>query len=637
LRLTGGAVLRTNETTQRVTTLDGTAGTQVEIAAGGAFTAENGTFAGTISGAGRFTKESEGTLTLTDAAASHTTGDFVNNAGTTRFAGALSATGIVNTAVFEAAEVEITAGGEVENSGALIVGELIGNLENSGNAQLESLITSSGGSVANTGNLAATMIAGKVENRGMLATDFVSGDVSNYASGQITPRTTAELTIDGDLKNDGTIWFDNESQRLRVKNISNATAGGVGRYSLTLDFNNPANARIELAADGSLSGKHEFVFRDVANSAAATRATRIELVSGGSIASGAQISVASASGKGVDGGAWNFAPETPESTTLVAVGYSALSQAAVSTAAMLAPAWFAQVDSLAKRLGELRISGNSSKLPQPSQGGAWVRTNAQQVNADLGIDDMPAFRAHQYGADVGGDLVLSGGIDRVLIAGVFAGYQSNRLQFRGANVARGETDTLAFGAYTTWINTSGWHIDALAKGQLYESEYRGAHNTRGKFDSTALGVGLEIGKRVEPLGGAWFAEATVRVDYTHLLANDYELEHGQSATRIRTKEADILRFSQSIKTGRVFDLGEGRFVEPAIHIGIEEQVSSGGKVSIQDEASFRPHTDGIRCVVGAGIAYQLTPSQQVHFDFESSFGDKYDRPWSFNLGYRVRF
>jgi hypothetical protein len=32
-----------------------------------------------------------------------------------------------------------------------------------------------------------------------------------------------------------------------------------------------------------------------------------------------------------------------------------------------------------------------------------------------------------------------------------------------------------------------------------------------------------------------------------------------------------------------------------------------------------------------------TAAQSIHLDIESAFGEKYDRPWSINAGYRLRF
>jgi outer membrane autotransporter protein len=138
------------------------------------------------------------------------------------------------------------------------------------------------------------------------------------------------------------------------------------------------------------------------------------------------------------------------------------------------------------------------------------------------------------------------------------------------------------------------------------------------------------------LGDAWFAEPSVQVDYTHLLTKDYNLT-GTASTEVNTADSDVFRFVQAVRVGRVWDLGDGAFIQPAARFGLEEQVSNGGRMRINSDPAFRPNTDGLRGIVGIGISWQFTPVQQIHFDYETSFGDKVDRPWALNAGYRLRF
>lgn len=42
-------------------------------------------------------------------------------------------------------------------------------------------------------------------------------------------------------------------------------------------------------------------------------------------------------------------------------------------------------------------------------------------------------------------------------------------------------------------------------------------------------------------------------------------------------------------------------------------------------------------MVGCGAAWQLSARDQVHLDYEYVYGDKYDRPWTINLGYMRSF
>ncbi|MDR1144961.1 MAG: autotransporter outer membrane beta-barrel domain-containing protein [Verrucomicrobiales bacterium] len=51
----------------------------------------------------------------------------------------------------------------------------------------------------------------------------------------------------------------------------------------------------------------------------------------------------------------------------------------------------------------------------------------------------------------------------------------------------------------------------------------------------------------------------------------------------------------------------------------------------------RATTDGARAELGAGLIWQLDADNQLHLDYEASFGDKYDKPWGLSAGYRHQF
>jgi outer membrane autotransporter protein len=55
------------------------------------------------------------------------------------------------------------------------------------------------------------------------------------------------------------------------------------------------------------------------------------------------------------------------------------------------------------------------------------------------------------------------------------------------------------------------------------------------------------------------------------------------------------------------------------------------------EATTRANLDGVRAELGAGIIWQLNQHNQLHLDYEASFGDKYDKPWGLTAGYRYQF
>jgi outer membrane autotransporter protein len=477
----------------------------------------------------------------------------------------------------------------------------------------------------------------------------------NHAGAQVNlaakyvSATERFYEINGRLLNDGTIRFGNFGQTFQVKSLANATSGGTGYYNLELDFENEANSDklLVLEADGSkgsITGNHVFIVRNAIGNV--TRDTTLTVLEG-EISPGAKLAIydetatgALSSKEGVDMGAYVFDfavdPVTGGSTgQLVTAGFSQVAEAAVNASGMIASGWFSQLDNLVKRLGELRVpEGNGSKVSNASNA-TWLRAYAGQLNADLqlvGVGMASEIVAHQYGADVGYDHAFR--LDNAtLYLGATLGYQTNRLRFRGEpGSTRGDTDSFAAGIYASYNNDNGIYADALVKGQYFDSEYKSTAAS-GSFENYGVGITFEVGKRFALFGSKWFAEPSVQLDYTHLIAEDYNLTGNSSP--VRTTDADVFRFVEAVRVGRVWDLGGGSFIQPAVRFGIEEQTSSGGRVSVPE--TFRPNTDGIRGVVGFGVSWQLTSDQQIHFDFETSFGEKLDRPWSLNAGYRFRF
>jgi hypothetical protein len=77
-------------------------------------------------------------------------------------------------------------------------------------------------------------------------------------------------------------------------------------------------------------------------------------------------------------------------------------------------------------------------------------------------------------------------------------------------------------------------------------------------------------------------------------------------------------------------------LQPYLKISGVETISSGGKLR-NGYQQTRANLDGVRAELGAGLIWQLDANNQLHLDYEASFGDKYDKPWGLTAGYRYQF
>jgi outer membrane autotransporter protein len=304
---------------------------------------------------------------------------------------------------------------------------------------------------------------------------------------------------------------------------------------------------------------------------------------------------------------------------------SSAGNAVLNSAGAVSGFWFTQMDNLQKRMGELRYNA-------PSKGNLieniWIRSYGQQANIHTGIGGVKGFSETQYGVDLGTDKAWSLDKDNTLYTGVFAGYGGADREFHtGYN---GSSDSGYGGLYGTWLHQDGWYADAVAKGQYFRNDFDGEDH--GSYDSVGVGLSLELGRQFQFADG-WFAEPSVQVSYLHLINDNYGTTQGMS---VDLDDADIVQFYGGARLGRNIKLNQDGWLQPYVKIGGIEQISSGGKVRASG-SEWRPTTDGARAVIGAGIVYQFTAADQLHLDYEASFGDKYDKPWGLNFGYRHQF
>ncbi|MDR2981005.1 MAG: autotransporter outer membrane beta-barrel domain-containing protein [Puniceicoccales bacterium] len=302
--------------------------------------------------------------------------------------------------------------------------------------------------------------------------------------------------------------------------------------------------------------------------------------------------------------------------------------AILTGAAGNAVSWFAQNDSLLKRMGDIRLSDGTA-----ANGTFWMRAYGQQNNLDLKISGAQNSRLYTYGGDVGSDILLDAG-DGMLATGAFVGYAGNRNNVRNADGSHGSMDSIYFGLYATYMHDSGFYADFIAKGQTFTTDfdsYGTGGADSGSYDGWGAGTSLELGWQFESPKG-WFVEPSVQAAYMHAFNDTYTT---QQSLRVQMQDADILQFSGMIRFGKTLNVGE-YLLQPYGKFGVMEQVTDGGHVRVE-QGRWKPTVDGTSAVFGAGLNFQVSMDTQIHLDYEASFSEKNDKPWGINLGVTTRF
>ncbi|MDR1496937.1 MAG: autotransporter outer membrane beta-barrel domain-containing protein [Puniceicoccales bacterium] len=648
--LNGGALNLTGGRYAKDWTIGANGGT-IDNAAGVAFD-------GVLSGAGNFAKTGLGKLSLSGA--NTYTGDTTVEGGVLEFTGSLGQQTDASTHT-HSGNFALASGDLAFNhqSGTqTLTGTLSGTGNFSKNGAGELVFEGAGknhtagsfNNISGVTRIQGALTARSVENAGELHFRSITGDVTNRAGATLFLDASGDRvkTINGTLRNDGWVRFENYGNILYVNNLDNASSTGTGYYDIEVDLANPSNTdRLVFANGGVVKGRHVFLIRDYTFDDTVTTETVVPLIENAVFDADAEIVI---TGEPIITGILQFGIVGSGNATLRTTGYSPVGQALVNTSASTATGWFTQLDNFVKRMGDLRLTSVSAARQadaakdtpalasslwtstiSSASNAFWVRGYGQQMDTDLGIEGVSDFRENQYGADIGIDHAFILNDRSALYLGVHTGYQVSRRSFHDAFGSKGTGESIAGGTYASWLHKNGWYVDGTLKAQYFETEYD-AGTDHGEFENYGIGFSLESGKRFD-FDGSWFVEPSAQFAYTHIVAESYSTTNG---LRVTAGDSDIYRYTAAVRAGKTFDLGERGLIQPFLRAGIEHQESDGGSIRVGGTRLI-PNTDGTRLLLGVGTSWQLTPNQQIHLEYEASFGDKYDKPWGINASYRIRF
>ncbi|MDR1304136.1 MAG: autotransporter outer membrane beta-barrel domain-containing protein [Verrucomicrobiales bacterium] len=312
-----------------------------------------------------------------------------------------------------------------------------------------------------------------------------------------------------------------------------------------------------------------------------------------------------------------------------------------SSVAIQQAMWFAQQNSLLKRMGELRYGARASRpladkdvrVPYNSLiDNIWLRSYGQQLNVGSQVSGK-AYEQLIYGVDVGTDHKFTISADSDLYLGVYAGYGRSDIDYRTPGTD-GEINSYYGGLYATWLHSSGFYIDATFKAASVDNNLKAPYGTTqltASYSDVNIGGSIEIGHKFI-FTDDWFIEPQLQVNYLHILAEDYTA----GPMNITASDLDALQLRLGSIFGRTINLTNSGALQPYVKISGVETISSGGAIR-NGYQHTRANTDGARAEVGGGIIWQLDANNQLHLDYEASFGDKYDKPWGLTAGYRHQF
>jgi outer membrane autotransporter protein len=300
--------------------------------------------------------------------------------------------------------------------------------------------------------------------------------------------------------------------------------------------------------------------------------------------------------------------------------------AAIGTFSATMPLFYADIDTLIERLGELRLEAQNVPAPTttipsgmskeggkevvapsppvtpPTGGGVWVRGfgSGSHINDQVSRSFDQNLGGFQIGADKRlvtryGDLYLGG----------FLGYFYAHRDFQNQpfdDDATGTTNAFSVGTYSTLMHPSGFYADLVVKYTQLWNDFDaptflsflglGSPGTA-NYTIPTFGASLEIGKRWD--FGHFFLEPQGQIEGAWAGGADYTISNG---LRVSADNQTSLGGRLGVRAGLRFDWGS-RVFEPYAKVSVTNEFLGGDRITT-DQTAFSPTLSGVGIQAAGG-------------------------------------
>jgi outer membrane autotransporter protein len=328
--------------------------------------------------------------------------------------------------------------------------------------------------------------------------------------------------------------------------------------------------------------------------------------------------------------------------------------AAIGTYSSTIPLYYADMQTLVERMGELRLgiqetpaasSSGSEQLaggkgtvvdskqiapPPVSQWGIWIRGfgSGTRINNDV----SRVFNQNVGGVQIGADKRFGSLWSGDVYLGFFGGYIYASRDFLDGG--EGNTNALSLGAYTTWIHPQGWYVDTVLKyTQMWNSfstpTLEGSTST-GDYDIPAIGGSFEAGRRFDFAGGRLFIEPQAQLAGVWAGGMDYTASNG---LRVHGDDQTSLQGRLGGRFGMHFEFSQGWTIEPYAKAEVIQEFLTGDNV-MTNSTTFDSNLSGTVGRFGGGLTVKVSQSGYLYGEYDYATGDHFQQPWSVSAGLR---
>ncbi|SDZ66964.1 outer membrane autotransporter barrel domain-containing protein [Pseudomonas sp. NFIX28] len=299
---------------------------------------------------------------------------------------------------------------------------------------------------------------------------------------------------------------------------------------------------------------------------------------------------------------------------------SAGANAAIASQTAAATLWNAQMNTLVKRLGELRLGKD--------EGGVWTRAIGSRYN--IAEHSSRAFSQNNTGVEIGADKAIALSSGKVYVGGML-GTAKSELNF--GEGASGQIDSRMLGAYATYLNDNGVYVDSVLKYSRFDNDLKLPTNlgnaVKGSYSANGYGVDVEVGKHIK-LKDGWFVEPQVELSATRTTAAKYTASNG---LRVDSAAMDSLQSRVGSLFGRSLELGNGMQAQPYVKASYIAEHAGDSHVRVNGH-KLKSELPGNRAELGFGGILQVSERSKLSLDAEFAKGNDIEQPWGVTLGYR---
>ncbi|MBC3209345.1 autotransporter outer membrane beta-barrel domain-containing protein [Pseudomonas sp. SWRI111] len=299
---------------------------------------------------------------------------------------------------------------------------------------------------------------------------------------------------------------------------------------------------------------------------------------------------------------------------------SAGANAAIASQTAAATLWSAQMNTLVKRLGELRLGKD--------EGGVWTRAIGSRYN--IAEHSSRAFSQNNTGIEIGADKAIGLAGGKVYVGGML-GTAKSELNF--GEGASGEIESRMLGGYATYLNDNGVYVDSVIKYSRFDNDLKLPTNVgkmvKGSYSANGYGVDVEVGKHIK-LKDDWFVEPQVELMATRTTGANYTASNG---LRVNAGAMNSLQSRVGSLFGRSLELANGMQAQPYAKASYIAEHGGDSHVRVNGH-KLKSELPGNRVELGFGAILQVSERSKVSLDAEFAKGNDIEQPWGVTLGYR---